>query len=138
MSTAIFLEGWQGGSESRDDPGLDVDLDKVGTERSEEYTSRLIDSLETDTRHRLNLNVSNKTNTIENLPEGRLYRGPSTGRWDWTAAVFDRISPDRDSAFLHQYATVHRLTVEGALENNRGKSINQKIRTADRRRLHPR
>lgn len=46
MPTATYLEGWKERSAERDDPTHDVDLDEVGVERSEEYASRLIHSIE--------------------------------------------------------------------------------------------
>jgi len=59
METATYLEGWKERSVQRDDPELDVDLDSVAPERSEEYASRIIHAVETDTPRRMNLNVSN-------------------------------------------------------------------------------
>jgi alpha-galactosidase len=52
MPTATYLDGWKARSAARDDPTLEVDLDAVGVDRSEEYAARLIHSLETGTRRR--------------------------------------------------------------------------------------
>jgi alpha-galactosidase len=48
MLIATYLEGWKERLEEQDDPELDVDLDTVGVERSEEYAFRPIHSIETD------------------------------------------------------------------------------------------
>jgi len=121
MPTATYLEGWQERSEKRDDPDLDVDLDAVGAERSEEYASRLIHSIETDTPRRLNLNVSNETDAIGNLPTDACVEVPCLidGAGVHPCSVGDL--PASVAAFPQRHATVNRLAVEGALENDRQK-----------------
>lgn len=121
MPTATYLEGWKERSTRRDDPELDVDLDEVGVERSEEYASRLVHSLETDTERRFNLNVSNESNAIENLPNDACVEVPvlADGAGLHPCSVGEL--PVSIRAFPQQHATVHRLTVEGALENDREK-----------------
>lgn len=68
MPTASYLEGWKARSKERDAPEPDVDPAELEIERSEEYTSRLIHSLETGEPRRLNLNVPNADGAITNLP----------------------------------------------------------------------
>jgi len=121
MPTATYLEGWKERSEDRDDPELDVDLAEVGVERSEEYASRVIHAIETDTTRRLNLNVSNETNAIENLPNDACVEVPvlvdGTGLHPCSVGEL----PASIRTFPQQHATVFRLVVEGALENDREK-----------------
>ena len=121
MPTATYLEGWKERSEERDDPELDVDLDAVGVERSEEYASRLIHSIETDTERRLNLNVSNETGAIANLPTGACVEVPvlvdGTGLHPCSVGEL----PPSIRTFPQQHAAVNRLVVEGALEHDREK-----------------
>ena len=121
MPTATYLEGWQERSKKRDDPDLDVDLDVVGAERSEEYASRLIHSMETDTPRRLNLNVSNETGAITNLPTDACVEVPCLvdGTGVHPCSVGDL--PASVGSFPQRHATVNRLAVEGALENDRDK-----------------
>ena len=121
MPTATYLNGWKERSEERDDPELDVDLDAVGVERSEEYASRLIHSIETDTERRLNLNVSNETGAIANLPTGACVEVPvlvdGTGLHPCSVGEL----PPSIRTFPQQHAAVNRLVVEGALEHDREK-----------------
>ncbi|MFC6825135.1 alpha-galactosidase [Halopelagius fulvigenes] len=121
MPTATYLEGWQERSERRDDPDLDVDLDEVSVERSEEYASRLIHSIETDTTRRLNLNVSNATDAITNLPSDACVEVPVLvdGTGLHPCSVGDL--PASVQTFPQQHVAVHRLVVEGALKNDREK-----------------
>ncbi|ELZ27115.1 alpha-galactosidase [Halogeometricum pallidum JCM 14848] len=121
MGTATYLEGWTARSEARDDPEIEADLDDIGVERSEEYASRVIHSIETDTPRRFNLNVSNGTNAIENLPadacvevpclvDGTGVRPCSVGELPTELAAFDR-----------RHAAVNGLVVAAALERDREK-----------------
>jgi len=121
VPTATYLEGWKARSAERDDPDLDVDLDAVGTERSEEYASRVIHSLETDTERRMNLNVSNETNALENLPTDVCVEVPVLVDRSGLHPCSVGKLPTSVAAFSRQHATVHRLTIEGALENDREK-----------------
>jgi len=121
MPTATYLEGWKERSAKRDDPELDVDLEAVGTERSEEYASRLIHSVETDTPRRLNLNVSNETDAIANLPSDACVEVPCLVDGTGVRACSVGDLPAPVAPFPQRHATVNRLTVEGALENDREK-----------------
>jgi len=121
MPTGTYLEGWKRRSAERDDPDLPVDLEDVSVERSEEYASRLIHSIETDTPRRLNLNVSNETTAIQNLPGDACVEVPvlvdGTGLRPCSVGKL----PTQIAAFCRQHTTVHRLTLEGALKNDREK-----------------
>jgi len=121
MATATYLEGWQERSEDRDDPELDVDPDAVGVDRSEEYASRLIHSIETDTPRRLNLNVSNESDAIGNLPSDACVEVPVLvdGTGLRPCSVGDL--PASIRTFPQQHVAVNRLVVEGALEHDREK-----------------
>jgi len=121
MPTATYLEGWKERSEQRDSPELDVDLEEVGVERSEEYASRLIHSRETGQPRRLNLNVSNETGAIENLPNDACVEVPvlvdGTGLHPCSVGEL----PSSVTTFSQQHVAVQQLVVEGALENDREK-----------------
>ncbi|MFC7140998.1 alpha-galactosidase [Halosimplex aquaticum] len=121
MATATYLEGWQERSDERDSPELDVDLDEVEVERSEEYAARLIHSLETDTPRRFNLNVPNHDNAIENLPNDACVEVPvfADGAGVHPCSVGEL--PAEVAALDRQHTTVYELAVEGALEGDREK-----------------
>jgi alpha-galactosidase len=121
MPTATYLERWKQRSEQRADSVFDVDLDEVGVERSEEYASRIIHSLETGTPRRFNLNVSNETNAIENLPSDACVEVPTfvDGTGIHPCSVGEL--PTQLAALNRQHSAVYELAVEGALENNRQK-----------------
>jgi alpha-galactosidase len=121
MPTATYLEGWMERTAKRDDPDLDVDLDTVGAERSEEYASRLIHSVETDTPRRMNLNVSNETNAVENLPSDVCVEVPVLVDGAGVQPCSVGELPAAVAAFPRQHSTVNRLAVEGALERSRAK-----------------
>jgi alpha-galactosidase len=127
MATGTYLEGWKRRSAERDDPNLSVDLESASVDRSEEYASRIIHSMETDTQRRFNLNVSNKTAAIQNLPEDACVEVPvlvdSTGLRPCSVGEL----PIQIAAFCQQHTTVHRLAIEGALENDRTK-VHQAIK----------
>ena len=127
MPTATYLEGWKARSAERDDPEVDIDLDSVTPERSEEYASRIIHSLETGIQRRFNLNVSNETNAIENLPNDACVEVPvfADGSGLHPASVGEL--PTQLAALDRQHSAVYELTVEGALEGNREK-IHQAVK----------
>ncbi|MFC4439958.1 MULTISPECIES: alpha-glucosidase/alpha-galactosidase [Natrialbaceae] len=127
MPTATYLEGWKKRSEERDNALADVDSEDVSIERSEEYASRLIHSLETDTPRRLNLNVRNDAGHIRNLEndacvevpclvDGTGIRPCSVGKLPPQLAALDRTN-----------VNVQRLAVKGALEGNRD-AVHQAIK----------
>ncbi|GAA0249939.1 alpha-glucosidase/alpha-galactosidase [Halobacterium noricense] len=121
MPTATYLEGWKDRSKQRDGSQPDDELTESTVQLSEEYASRIIHSLETDTSRRVNLNVSNETSAITNLPSDACVEVP---------ALIDRTGirpcsvgelPIEVAEFSHQHTTVHELAVEAALENDRQK-----------------
>lgn len=127
MPTATYLEGWKSRSEDRDSPILDIDLDDVSVERSEEYASRIIHSLETNTPRRFNLNVSNETGAIKNLPSDACVEVPTfvDGSGIHPSSVGEL--PTELAAFDRQHSAIYELVVEGALENDRMK-IHQAVK----------
>lgn len=127
MPTATYLDGWKERSAERDDPNLHVDLDEVGSERSEEYASRIIHSIETDTPRRFNLNVSNEMNTIENLPNDTCVEVPVLVDGSGLHPCSVGELPTELAALNRQHSAIYELTVEGALENDREK-IHQAIK----------
>jgi alpha-galactosidase len=127
METATYLEGWKERSAVRDDPKLDVDLGDIEPERSEEYASRLIHAIETDTPRRMNLNVSNETKAIENLPEDICVEVPVLVNGTGVNPCSVGQLPTEVAHFPRQHGSVHRLVVEGALEHDREK-INQAVK----------
>ncbi|MDS0293656.1 alpha-galactosidase [Halogeometricum luteum] len=121
MATATYLDGWTARSAARDDPDIEADLDEVGVERSEEYASRVIHSMETDTSRRFNLNVSNRTNAIENLPSDACVEVPCLVDGTGVRPCSVGELPTELAAFDRRHATVNGLVVEAALENDREK-----------------
>ncbi|SFR67818.1 alpha-galactosidase [Halogeometricum limi] len=121
MPTATYLEGWTARSDARDDPRIDVELDDVGVERSEEYASRVIHSMETDTPRRFNLNVPNETGAIANLPEDACVEVPCLVDGTGVRPCSVGELPTELAAFDRKHVAVYRLAVEAALENDRDK-----------------
>ncbi|MCU4718534.1 alpha-galactosidase [Halapricum hydrolyticum] len=121
MPTATYLKGWTERSEERDSPELDVDLEEVGVERSEEYAARLIHSLETDTPRRFNLNVPNHEDSIANLPNDACVEVPvfADGAGIHPCSVGEL--PPEIATLDQQHTAVYELAVEGALEGDRSK-----------------
>jgi alpha-galactosidase len=118
MATGTYLRGWTARAEDRD-AGVDVDLDSVGVERSEEYASRLIHSVETDTPRRLNLNVPNATGAVGNLPAEACVEVPCLvdGGGVHPCTVGDL--PAELAALDRRLLTVAELTVRAALDGDR-------------------
>ncbi|WP_122088686.1 alpha-glucosidase/alpha-galactosidase [Halalkalicoccus subterraneus] len=127
MPTATYLEGWKERSDQRDQPEHDIDLEELEIERSEEYASRIIHSLETDTTRRFNLNVSNETDAIQNLPTEACVEVPclvdATGI---RPCSIGRLPPQL-AGLNRTNITVQQLTVKGALENDR-EAIQQAVK----------
>lgn len=119
MPTATYLEGWRARDRSRET--VDPDLETVSVERSEEYASRLIHSVETDTPRRFNLNVSNRTNAIANLPADACVEVPCLVDGSGVAPCSVGELPPQLAAFDRRHSTVYRLAVEGAIEADRRK-----------------
>ncbi|NUB93389.1 alpha-galactosidase [Haloterrigena sp. SYSU A121-1] len=68
MPTGRYLEHWR--SYQPDLEGeFEIDEDDVALERSPEYGSRIVHSIETDEERRMNINVRNDTGAISNLPD---------------------------------------------------------------------
>ncbi len=119
MPTATYLHGWMERSEERDAALEDLDPDDVEIERSEEYASRIIHSLETGTPRRFNLNVHNETDAIGNLPDEACVEVPclvdATGIHPCSVGDL----PPQLAALNESNVRVQHLTVKGALENDR-------------------
>lgn len=127
MPTATYLEGWKEQSEKRDRPEHDVNLSELEIERSEEYASRLIHSLETGESRRFNLNVSNVAGAITNLPREACVEVPCLvdGTGIRPCSVGE-LRPQMAALNRTQIAVQER-TVTGALENDR-EAIHQAIK----------
>jgi alpha-galactosidase len=119
MATGSYLEGWTSRAEERDDPTIETDLDDVGVERSEEYAARLVHSIETDTSRRFNLNVSNDTNAIENLPSDACVEVPCLVDGSGVHPCSVGALPTELAAFDRRHTAVHELACRAALENDR-------------------
>lgn len=127
METATYLEGWKAESKKRDRPEHDMDLGELEIERSEEYASQLIHSLETGETRRFNLNVSNGTEAITNLPREACVEVPCLvdGTGIRPCSVGDL--PPQLAALNRTQIAVQERTVTGALENDR-EAIHQAIK----------
>ncbi|MFC6727177.1 alpha-galactosidase [Natronoarchaeum mannanilyticum] len=121
MATATYLEGWKERSAERDSSELDVDLDEVGVDRSEEYAARLIHSLETGTPRRFNLNVRNDDGAITNLPNDACVEVPVFADGSGLHRCSVGELPTAVAALDQQHTAVYELAVEGALEGDRSK-----------------
>jgi alpha-galactosidase len=121
MPTATYLEGWTARSASRDEPTIDEPLDEVGVERSEEYASRLIHSIETDSPRRFNLNVSNETGAIANLPDDACVEVPCVVDGAGVRPCSVGELPTELAGFDRRHVAVYELAVGAALENDREK-----------------
>lgn len=113
MATATYLEGWRERSRERDAAGTAVDPAEVEIKRSEEYASRLIHSIETDTPRRLNLNVSNRTRAIENLPSEACVEVPCLVDGTGVRPCSVGELPTQLAGLNQSHVTVQQLTVEG-------------------------
>ncbi|ADB63434.1 glycoside hydrolase family 4 (plasmid) [Haloterrigena turkmenica DSM 5511] len=119
MSTATYLEGWKKRSEERDDALTGVNPDDVSIERSEEYASRLIHSIETDTPRRLNLNVRNEAGHIQNLENDACIEVPCLVDGTGIRPCSVGELPPQLAALNRTNVNVQRLAVEGALKGDR-------------------
>ena len=119
MPTATYLEGWKERSEERDTALADVDPDDVSIERSEEYASRLIHSIETDTPRRLNLNVDNGPGHIRNLGTDACVEVPCLVDGTGVNPCSVGELPPQLAALNRTNVNVQRLAVKGALEGDR-------------------
>ncbi|AEH39104.1 alpha-galactosidase [Halopiger xanaduensis] len=68
MPTGRYLEHWRSYQPALEDE-FEVTEDDVALDRSADYGSRIIHSIETDEPRRMNLNVRNDTDAIANLPD---------------------------------------------------------------------
>jgi len=127
MPTATYLHGWMERSDRRDSALEGIDPDDVEIERSEEYASRIIHSLETDTPRRFNLNVSNDAGAIGNLPAEACVEVPcfvdSTGIHPCSVGDL----PPQLAALNESHVRVQQLAVKGALENDR-EAVHQAVK----------
>jgi alpha-galactosidase len=121
MPTATYLERWQTRSDERDDPDAGVDVSEASVERSEEYASRLIHAVETNTIRCINLNISNEMNSIQSLPTDACVEVPvivdGTGLHPCSVGEL----PKSIRNFPQQHVAVQQLAVAGALEHDREK-----------------
>jgi len=118
MATASYLQGWTERTAERD-ATLDDDFGDVGVERSEEYASRLIHSIETDTPRRFNLNVSNETNAIESFPTDAPVEVPCLVDGSGVHPCSVGELPVELAAFDRQHLAVYELVVRAALDHDR-------------------
>lgn len=118
MATASYLQGWTERTAERA-ATLDDDLGDVGVERSEEYASRLIHSIETDTPRRFNLNVSNETNAIEGFPTDAPVEVPCLVDGSGVHPCSVGELPVELAAFDRQHLAVYELVVRAALDHDR-------------------
>ncbi len=119
MPTGTYLEGWKERSDERDTAFDGLEDKEITIERSAEYASRLIHSIETDTPRRLNLNVSNEAGHIQNLGTDACVEVPclvdGTGVHPCSVGEL----PPQLAALDRTNVNVQRLAVKGALEGDR-------------------
>jgi alpha-galactosidase len=139
MPTATYLEGWlekaaeyeatgdAGATDAAAQGGTTVEADEVEIERSEEYASRIIHSLETGEPRRFNLNVPNHDGLITNLPGEACVEVPCLvdGAGIHPCSVGDL--PPQLAALDRSNVAVQERAVTGALDGDR-RAIHQAIK----------
>jgi alpha-galactosidase len=107
--------------------GTTVDEDDIEIERSEEYASRIIHSLETGESRRFNLNVPNHDGSIGNLPEVACVEVPCfvDGAGVHPCTVGDL--PPQLAALDRSNVAVQERAVTGALNGDR-RAIHQAVK----------
>ncbi|MEM4780422.1 MAG: alpha-glucosidase/alpha-galactosidase [Halalkalicoccus sp.] len=127
MATATYLEGWKERSKERDAPEHDVELGELSIERSEEYASRLIHSLETGEPRRFNLNVPNHDAHVTNLPREACVEVPCLVDGSGIHPCSVGELPPQMAALDRTQIAVQERAVTGALENDR-EAVHQAIK----------
>jgi len=117
MATASYLEGWKARSARRDADEGGIDPEDATVERSEEYASRLIHSIETNTTRRLNLNVPANP-SIDNLPDDACVEVPCLVDGTGVHPCDVGRLPPQLAAICRTNVNVQELTVHGALEGD--------------------
>lgn len=117
MPTGYYLEQRLAWAEEDDDD--EIDVDDVAVERSDEYASRIIHSMETGDPRRLNLNVRNTNGLITNLPSEACVEVPclvdGTGVHPCTVGSL----PPQLAALNRTNINTQELAVEAALDGDR-------------------
>jgi alpha-galactosidase len=127
MPTATYLEGWKEASEERDAALDDEAVENATVERSEEYASRLIHAIETDTPRRLNLNVPNAGNRIANLPADACVEVPCLVDGTGVRPCSVGELPPQLAALCRSNVAVQERTVRGALDGDR-EAVHQAVK----------
>jgi len=115
METGHYLEHWRAYREEHDDRTAD-DYD-TDLERSPEYGSRVIHSMETGERRRMNLNVRNR-GTVSNLPADCCVEVPCLVDDRGVHATRVGDLPTQLAALCRTNVNVQALAVEGALDHD--------------------
>ena len=116
MPTGRYFEHWcEYQQEAREMEAGDID---PAIERSEEYGSRIIHSMETNERRRMNINVRNDTGAIANVGNDACVEVPCLvdGRGVNPCSVGDL--PPQLAAITRSNVAVQRLAVTAALEHD--------------------
>jgi alpha-galactosidase len=127
VPTATYLQGWTAESAERDQPLAEAEIESATVERSEEYASRIIHSLETDTTRRMNLNVPNEDGHITNLPTEACVEVPALvdGTGIRPCSVGDL--PPQLAALCRSNVAVQERTVHGGLTGDR-EAVHQAVK----------
>jgi alpha-galactosidase len=139
MPTATYLEGWKEKADDYEETGeasaTDEQAQQGGAfgdeeftiERSEEYASRIIHSLETGEPRRFNLNVPNHDGLITNLPSEACVEVPCfvDGAGVHTCTVGDL--PEQLAALDRSNIAVQERTVRAALDGDR-RALHQAVK----------
>jgi alpha-galactosidase len=127
MLTATYLEGWRERTERLQEEGAPFDPEDAEIERSEEYAARIVHSMETGERRRLNLNVRNDTGAVANLPGESCVEVPclidGTGVHPCSVGEL----PPQLAALCRSNVAVQERTVTGALEGSR-EAVHQAVK----------
>jgi len=127
VPTATYLQGWTAESAERDQPLTEAEIESATVERSEEYASRIIHSLETDTTRRMNLNVPNEDGHVANLPTEACVEVPTLvdGTGIRPCSVGDL--PPQLAALCRSNVAVQERTVHGGLTGDR-EAVHQAVK----------
>ena len=119
METAAYLEEWSARHREHGSGESSIDPSEATISRSDEYAARIIHSIETGKRRRLNLNVTNETNAIGNLQDDAFVEVPALvdGTGIHPMSVGDL--PEQLAALNRTNLNVQRLAVEASLTGDR-------------------
>lgn len=125
MDTASYLQGWRERSRKRDRTDDEIEPDELTIERSEEYASRIIHSMESGIERRVYVNTRN-AGAISNLRPDACVEIPALV--DGTGVNPCRVGdlPPQMAALVRSNIDVQELAVKAALTRDR-RAVHQAV-----------